>query len=150
LLVQAHPEHAPALLALAHLDQTSGQLTEAVSLAARCTNDPHTARAAWTLLSALHQRLGDTNASRNASRAAESLPSDTPVADPFETEMILARGNLQDLSDRAVRLLQSGQLTEAGPIISRLVQEQPQFSEGWLLQGRWQLLSQQAGAAEQS
>jgi len=149
-LVQARPDHAPALLALAQLAEAAGHSTQAVSLASRCTKDSRTARAAWTLLSVLHQRLGDTNASRNASQTGDSLPPDAPVADVFELETIARRGDPRVLSDRAQWLLQSGRLTEAAPIVTQLVQDQPQFAEGWLLLGRWQLLRQEPAAAEQS
>ncbi len=149
-LVDGQPVHPPAVLALARLAQARGDLTKAVSLANRCTNDAHTARAAWSFLSLLHRRLGDANASQNASQAAESLPADVPVADPFEMELIALRGDPHDLSDRAQRLLQSGRLAESAPILAQLVREQPQFAEGWLLLGRWQLLSEQPVAAEQS
>ena len=149
-LLRARPEHAPALLALAHLAQARGNSTEAVSLANRCTRDPRTARSAWNLLATLHQRRSDTAAALTASQTAASLPPDAIVPDPFEIETITVRGDPRDLSDRAQRLLQSGRLADAGPVIDQLVREHPLFAEGWLLRGRLQLLRRQPAAAEPS
>jgi tetratricopeptide (TPR) repeat protein len=149
-LLRAKPDNASALLALAHVAQARGASDEAASLARRCTGDPVTERAAWTLLAVIDQRLGDTNAARAASQKAESLPPDAPAADPFEMEVQEARGEPRELSNRAQHLLTSRRLPEVAPIIQRLVREQPQFAEGWLLLGRMQLLQKEPGLAEQS
>jgi tetratricopeptide (TPR) repeat protein len=149
-LLRARSDNAVALLALAHSAQTRGQLFEAVSLASRCTNDIHTARAAWTLLAVVRQRLGDTNAARSALQQSELLPPDAPADDPFAREAAAVHGDPRRLSDRVQRLLTERNFAEAEPIIQLLVREQPQFSEGWLLLGRMQLLRQEPGPAEQS
>jgi tetratricopeptide (TPR) repeat protein len=149
-LLRARPDNTAALLALARVAQARGELAEAVSLASRCANDLHTARAAWTLLGLVQQRLGDTNAARSAMQRSESLPPDTPTDDPFAMEAAAVRGDPRGLSDRAQRLLSERKLAEAESIIRRLIREQPRFSEGWLLLGRMQLLQKQPSAAEQS
>jgi tetratricopeptide (TPR) repeat protein len=149
-LLRAKPDHAPALLALAHAAQARGDLAEAVSLANRCTSDRRTSRAASTLLGILHQRLGDTNAARSASQRAAALPPDAPMPDRFEMEATALRIDPRVLSDRSQRLLQSGRLAEAAPLITQLVRDHPQFSEGWLLLGRLQVQSKDPVAAEQS
>ena len=149
-LLRARPDNAVALLALARVAQARGQRVEAVSLASRCTNNPHTARAAWTLLAVVQQRLGDTNAARAAVLRSESLPPDAPADDPFAMEAAAVRGDPRGLSDRAQRLLSERKLPEAERIIRQLIREQPEFSEGWLLLGRMQLLHKEPGAAEQS
>lgn len=149
-LLRTKPDNAPVLLALAHIAQARGEAAKAGALASRCTGDPHTQRGAWTLLAIVHQRAGDTNAARAAIQKAESVPPDVPVADPFDIEAREIRGDPRELSDRAQSLLASRRLADAAPIIQRLVREQPQFAEGWLLLGRMQLLQREPSAAEQS
>ena len=149
-LLRDQPDHAPALLALAHLAQLRGETAEAISLASRCTNDRRATRAAWTLLATLHQRSGDTNAARSASAKAASLPPDAPASDPFEAETLVPRDDPRDLSDRAQRWLMSGQLAEAAPLVNRLVRDHPRFAEGWLLLGRLQNLRKEFAGAERS
>jgi tetratricopeptide (TPR) repeat protein len=149
-LLRDQPGHAPASLALAHLAHARGATTEAIALAGHGTNDHRTARAAWTLLATLHLRAGDTNAARTASARAAALPPDAPVADPFEDEALALRSDPRDLSDRAQRLLMSGQLPQAAPLVDQLVREQPGFAEGWLLLGRLQNLRQEFARAEAS
>jgi tetratricopeptide (TPR) repeat protein len=149
-LVRAKPDHAPALLALAGAAQARGDFVEALSFANRCTQDRRTARAAWTLVAVLHQRLGETNLARTAIEKAGTVSPDAAIPDPFEVETAEARGDPRDLSDRAQRLLQSGRLAEAGPLVTRLVKDHPDFPESWLLLGRWQLLSKEPAHAEQS
>lgn len=150
LLLQDKPDHPPALLALGQLARLRGDLGDAISLTRRCTNDRRTARTAWTLLGALHQRTGDTNAARHALAQAASRPPDAPAPDPFEAETMARRNDPRDLSDQAQRLLVSRQLADAAPLIQQLVREHPRFAEGWLLLGRWQNLRQDLPAAEAS
>ena len=147
-LVRTKPDHAPALLGLAQGAQVRGEFREALTLAMRCTNDRSTARAAWSLVGALQQRLGDTNAARLASLRAAALPVDSAITDPFESEFSPSRSDARDLSDRAQRFLQAGQLAEAGPLAEQLTREHPQFAESWLVLGRWRLLSRNASSAE--
>lgn len=149
-LTRAKPDYAPALLGLAQCAQVLGDPREALALASRCTSDRSTARAAWSLVAALQQRLGDTNAARLASQRVAALPVDAPVADAFESEINPARSDPRDLSDRAQRFLQAGRVDEAAPLVQQLAREHPQFAESWLLLGRWQLLGRNAVAAEGS
>jgi tetratricopeptide (TPR) repeat protein len=149
-LLRARPDHAPALLGLAQCAQQRGEVQEALALANRCTNDRSTARAAWSLVTVLQQRLGETNAARLASQRAATLPADSPIEDPFEMELSPARSDPRDLSDRAQRLLQAGRATEAAPLVQQLAREHPRSAESWLLLGRWQLLSKNPVGAESS
>lgn len=149
-LLRARPGYAPALLGLAQCAQERGDVQEALALANRCTNDRSTARAAWSLISALQQRAGETSAARLASQRAAALPADAPMEDPFETELNPARSDPRDLSDRAQRLLQAGRVAEAASLVQQLAREHPQFAESWLLLGRWQLLSRNPVGAESS
>lgn len=149
-LFRAKPDCAPASLALAQAALARDAVTEAITLAELATKDRRTARAAWSLLGVLQQRRGDTNAAKRASQRAAALPADAPAPEAFAMETSPARSDARDLSDRSQRLLESGRLAEAAPLVAQLVRDHPQFPEGWLLLGRWQLLSTNLVAAETS
>ena len=149
-LLRAKPNSAPARILLAQISQAKGEWKEAISLAAGCTGNPHTARAAWTMLSALHRRQGDTNAAAMAGRRAVAAAPDANWPDPFEDEVLAWRSDARSLSDRAQSHLLAGRSAESLPLVERLVREHPDFPETWLLLGRAQYLQQQPSAAEQS
>lgn len=149
-LLRVKPDYPPALMTLAFAAQAQGQLTNALTLAERCTSSAFTARAAWTLLGSLHQRLGDTNAAQFAMRRASVLAPDLPPPDPFEAEFQNLRGDARSLRDQAQQLLAAGKFQEAAPLIKRLVDEHPQFPETWLILGRQLYLQRQPVAAEQA
>lgn len=149
-LLRAEPDDPSALLALAQATQARGDITNAMALAGRCTTSACTTRAAWTLLSALHQRLGDTNAALLASRKALLASPDVPAPDPFETEFQTLRGDARSLSDQAQKNLLARNLDEAAPLIRRLEREHPQFAETWLLSGRLLYLRRQPAAAAEA
>jgi tetratricopeptide (TPR) repeat protein len=146
----ARPEFTPALLALAQAALARNDLDEGIRLANRCTRDPRTARSAWSLMALLRERRGEIDQARMAGERAASVPPDSPVGDPFEAEIATLRGDPRSLSDRVQRLLQSGNLAQAGPLVGQLVRDHPRFAEGWLLLGRWQLLNKDPAAAEPS
>jgi tetratricopeptide (TPR) repeat protein len=149
-LLRAKPDDPPALLTFAFAAQAQGQLTNALKLAERCTNSAYTARAAWTLLSSLHQRLGDTNSAQFAVRRAASVAPDLPPPDPFEGEFQNLRGDAHSLRNQAQQLQAAGKLQEAALLIKQLVEQQPQFAETWLILGRQLYLQRQPVAAEQA
>jgi tetratricopeptide (TPR) repeat protein len=149
-LLRGQPDFGPALLMQANLAQLRGDYSKSAALAERCKTDPRAARSAWSLLAALKQRLGDTNAAATASRQAAALPPDEGIIEPFEAEAANQRDDPRDLSDRAQRLLKSGKPQEAASIIDQLVQEHPGFAEGWLLDGRRRFLSKDFPQAEKS
>lgn len=149
-LLQARPENPSALLTLALVAQARGELTNAVALARRGTTNAYTARASWTLLGSLHQRLGDTNAAWFASRKAAAVAPDVPAPDPFEAEFRQLRTDARSLSDQAQQFLLARRTAEAAPLIERLVANYPQFAETWLLRGRLQNLDRQPVQAEAS
>ena len=149
-LLGARPDYPPALLTLAFAAQAEGRLTNALTLAEKCTNSAYTARAAWTLLGALHQRLGDTNAAQSAIRSAAAVPPDLPPPDPFAAELQNLRDDARSLRNQAEQFQAAGKLQEAAVLIKQLVEQQPQFSETWLILGRQLYLQRQPVAAEQA
>ena len=149
-LLRGKPDFGPALLMQANLARLRGDFAKSLALADRCKADLRTARGAWSLLAALQQRLGDTNAAALAGRQAAALPPDEPGLEPFEAEAAIERNDPRDLSDRAQRLLKTGKLQEAAPIVDQLVRDHPGFSEGWLLDGRLRFLRKDFTVAEKS
>jgi len=149
-LLRAKPNSGPARLLMAQISQARGEWDHALALASGCTTNPYTARAAWTLLSSLHRRRGDTNAAEFASRRAAAVTPDAAWPDPFEDEVLSWRGDARSLSDRAQTYLMAGRPADALPLVNQLVREHPDFAEAWLLLGRTQFLQNQPAAAEQS
>ena len=149
-VLQAGSNHAPTRLALAHVAVQRGDSQKAEELARGCTQDPRTARGAWTLLATIFQRGGSSEAASQASQRAAQAPPDAKDSDPFEAEVMAARGDPRWLSDRAQQLLRSGNSAEARSIIARLTNHHPSFAETWLVLGRLQLIEKQPAAAEQS
>jgi tetratricopeptide (TPR) repeat protein len=149
-LLRVKPDSAPAKIIMAQICQTRGQSDDAITMAKACTASPYTARTAWTLLSTLYRRQGDTNAAEVASRRAAAVTPDAAWPDPFEDEVLAWRKDPRSLSDRAQSYLMAGRPSEAAPLVNQLVQEHPDFAETWLLLGRMQYLQNQAVPAEES
>ncbi len=149
-LLRARPNSGPARILMAQICQSQGDWDAAFSLASGSTTNPHTARTAWTMLSALHRRRGDTNAALLAARRAAGAAPDAAWPDPFEEEVLAWRNDPRSLSDRAQNYLLAGRAAEALPLVNQLVREHPDFPETWLLLGRARNLQNQPAAAEQS
>jgi tetratricopeptide (TPR) repeat protein len=149
-LLGPKPNCGPALMLLAQIRQGRGEWDEAFASASACTTNAYTARSAWTMLSALHRRRGDTNGVELASRRAAAVTADAPWPDPFEEEVLALRSDARSLSDRAQALLLAGRANDALPLVNRLVREHADFAETWLLLGRTQYLQNQPVAAEKA
>jgi tetratricopeptide (TPR) repeat protein len=149
-LLATRPDCGPARLLMAHLSRERGEWAEATAMAMSCTTNPYTARAAWTLLAALHRRHDDTNAAQLASRRAAAVSPDVAWPDPYEDEVTAWRDDARSLSDRAQAHLMAGRAADALPLVHQLAREHPQFAETWLLLGRAQFLQKQPVAAERS
>jgi tetratricopeptide (TPR) repeat protein len=149
-LIAARPECAPASMLIAQITYSRGEMDRTLALAKPATTNPHTARVAWTLLSNLALRKGDTNAAEMASRRASAVTADVPWPDPYEDEITALRNDRRSLSERAQNLLLAGRAADALPLASRLRQEYPEFAETWLVLGRAQYLQGQPQAAEES
>jgi len=149
-LLRELPNHAPALLKLAYLDNARGDTAAALASTDRCLQDPRTARAAWSLRASLHQRGGDSAAARAAAERAATLPPDVLVHDPFESEARQSRSDPRSLSDRAQGFLLNRQLSNAAPLVEQLMREHPDFAETWLVAGRLQLIQRRLDEAEAS
>jgi tetratricopeptide (TPR) repeat protein len=149
-LLRAKPDFTPAILVRARRAQAQGNLSEAVALARRCSEDPRTARSAAVLLANLYLRQGDTNSAVMARARIASLPADQSVGDPYLAEAARLRGDPRVLTEQAHPLLAAGRTQEAASVIQQLQTEHSDYPETWLLVGRLQILKKDFGAAEQS
>ena len=149
-LLNAKPMFGPALLLSARHAGSRGDLCEAVALAKESSQDPRSARASAIYLTSLYARQGDTNAARELANRLGSLPADEPVADPFEAEAAILRQDPRALTEQTHPLLAAGRLREAEPIIERLVTEHADYSETWLLAGRFRFLMKDLASAEKA
>jgi tetratricopeptide (TPR) repeat protein len=148
LLLQARPGFAPALLLEAHAAQAAGQWAEAIAAGRLCTDDPRTARSAWALLAGVYARQGAAAAAAGAGQRAARLPADARVADPFESEAAMLRGDPREIGLATHPLLAAGRLDDAARLIDRLAREHPQTPETWLLLGRYRFLRKDLPGAE--
>lgn len=149
-LLSAKPDFAPATLLLAHHASAEHNDREAIELARRCTNDSRTTKAAWSLLATLYQRTGDAASAMDAARGAAGAREDEPIVDVFETEAAAWRESPREIALETHDLLAQGHLEAAASRIERLMRGHPQFPEGWLLLGRWQILRKEFPDAEKS
>lgn len=92
----------------------------------------------------------DTNAARILAKRIRSLPPDQTVADPFEAKVAALREDPRVLIEKTHSLLASGRLEEAEPIIQQLVAEHVDYSETWLLAGRFRFLKKDLSSAQEA
>jgi tetratricopeptide (TPR) repeat protein len=144
------PPHFPTHLALAHVVRQRGDWAKAEEYARTCTQDARTARAAWRLVALGQQRAGNSEGVAEAERQAAQAPPEMKDVEPFEAEVMIARGDPRWMSDRAQELIRSGQVAAANALIEQLLKTHPEFSESWLLLGRMQLLQKHPAEAEAS
>lgn len=149
-LLGVNPGHAPARLGLAEIARARNQPAEAGTLINPCLKDLHTAKRAHTLLAGLLQQLGETAPAQDALRLAAALPPDRAWPDSHVSEAARYRiGRRLWIAD-CEKFLQEGRFTEAGPLITQLVQEYPDSPEGWLFLSRWHTQRNDCAAAEQA
>ena len=147
-LLDAHPEFVPAGLLLAQIALARGDIENANAFVKNCLNDPRTSKTAWALLATLQQRANDIAAAQESSRKSAAALADINVADPYEAEVAALRGNPSDIADRVHTLLAARNLTEAAPLVDRLMREHPDFADTWLVRGRLLLIQKQLPQAE--
>lgn len=149
-LLTANPRFTPAILVRALGEQAQGRLAAAVQMAERCVQDVRTRKAAWSLISMCQRQLGDATAAEEAGRKSAQMPADEAVEDPWQFEVASLRLDHRVLSLPAHKFLAEGKLSEAAPLVQRLLNEHPAEAETWLVAGRYQILSGQLKDAEQS
>lgn len=136
------PQHAPAFLGLARLRLTAGQAVDTTNLLTTCLRNPHTARAAHTLMAAALQAVGNPASARQFAAAAAALPADVPWPDPWWTAALQFRVGRKAMLEDATTLMDQGKFPEAAALLNRVTQEHPTDAEAWYLAG-WGMVQQQ-------
>lgn len=135
-LQSAGHDHARTRLGLARVGQVRRRPEEARRWLDSALRDPHTARAAHSLLAALEQAASRPAAAEQAANTIATLRPDQPWPDPFSLELVPHRIGRRLWAVDAQRLLDQGRVAEAEPILNRLVADYPTAPEGWLMLGR--------------
>lgn len=149
-LLGANPRFAPAILLQALGEQAQGKSAAALQLAEKCLEDIRTRKAAWSLMARCQRQLGNIPAAADAGRKSAQLPEDQAVEDPWQLEVTALRLDHRVYSLPAHALLAEGKLSQAAPLVQRLLNEHPAEPETWLVAGRYQILAGQLKEAEQS
>jgi tetratricopeptide (TPR) repeat protein len=141
-LLGRQPQHAPALLGLARFHLAAGRARDTTNLLGFCLRDPHTARAAHTLMASAQQALTNTTAAKQFAANATTLPADAPWPDPWWTEALRFRVGRKAMVENATSLMDQGKLVEAMPLLDRTTRDYPADAEAWYLAG-WAMVQQQ-------
>jgi tetratricopeptide (TPR) repeat protein len=113
-------------------------------------DDPHTRKAARSLLARIDERLGDRAAAERELRQAQELPSDVPWPDRFQREITQLRVGKRVELENIDRLLHQDRFREALPLLKRVVQNYPDEAWAWEMLGRACLGLQDLPGAERA
>jgi tetratricopeptide (TPR) repeat protein len=149
-VLQLHAGNARASLGLARIAEQRGELSESVTYLSRCLDDPHSRKAAHSLLARTYERLGNQATAERELRLAQELPSDVPWPDPFHREITQLRVGKRVELENIDRLLHQNRFREALPLLKRAVQNYPDDAWVWEMQGRACLGLQDLPAAERA
>ncbi len=149
-LLRRRVDHPMALLGSAKAAFARGRLDEVTTHLRGCLADQHTARAAYLLLGAAQQKLGNAPAAQGAARIASTLSPDADWPDAYANEAARLRAGRQAWVDEAQHLLRAGRVEAALPLVTRVVTDYPEAADGWLLLGRARLLQKKFAAAEEA
>ena len=147
-LLARDPGHAAAHLGVARIAAARADPTEARKQLQDCLNNVYVRRAAYLLLAAVDQRLGDEAAANEATHRAAALPPDAPWPDPFLKEVFDLKADSQTLIRQAEDLRVQGQAEEAQAAFEELEDNHPATAR--LLEGRRRLAAGNLKAAEQA
>ena len=138
-VLQLHAGNARAYLGLARIAEQRGEWSQSITHLNRCLEDPHTRKAAHSLLARIDERLGDTAAAEHELRQAQQLPNDAPWPDPFKSDILQLRVGKRVELEKADRFLHQNRFAEAVPWIQRALQNDPDEAWAWQMLGRARL-----------
>ncbi|HLJ96292.1 MAG TPA: tetratricopeptide repeat protein, partial [Gemmataceae bacterium] len=149
-ILRVQSGNARALLGLGRVMYEQGQLSDAVAHLTRCTADPHTRKAASTLLAQVYGRLANPSAAEQALRQVAELPKDAEWVDPFQEKVHELQVGQQTALVRADKLINQGRYSDAVRLLQQTVQDYPNSASGWMMLGRAWIGGKDPGAAERS
>jgi tetratricopeptide (TPR) repeat protein len=149
-VLQQDPDNARAFLGLGRVAFEQGDLKQGISHLGRAVADPHTRKAAHTLLSQIHERLGNKLAAEQELDRAEELPNDTNWPDRFQEDLRKLWVGKQASLARADHLLDQNLYPQALQVLQRTVRDYPDSASAWVMIGRAHLGKKDLPAAERA
>ncbi len=147
---KAHPDEPQANLGLGRLALAHEKLEDAVGYLESAAQNPQTARAALSLLSATQQRLGHKEAAAEASTRAAALPREPPMIDPFVGEISAMQTGLQSWLTRGDRLFRAGKPREGMALLEQTIAIYPNSAAAWRVLGQARLIEKDYPAGEKA
>jgi tetratricopeptide (TPR) repeat protein len=135
-VLQRHAGNARAYLGLARIAEQRGELSESITQLNRCVDDPHTRKAARSLLARTYERLGNKAAAERELHLAQDLPSDLAWPDPFLMQVGQLRVGKRVELEEADRFLHQNRFAEALPRLKQAVRNYPDEAWAWEMLGR--------------
>lgn len=148
-LLQARPDHPAARLELARIHVARGVVSNTASLLSPCLTNPFTARPAALLLSQVLAREGRTEAAAALATRAAVMPKPFDWPDPFLREVQALRTDRRQVAEKANALAGQRRFAEAEALLTELLRQDPEDSEGLLLSGRVLLQQRKCAEAEE-
>ena len=134
--LRADPDNVYALLGVARCHADERRLDECRQVLGRILAHGAVAKAAQTLLAEVLDRLGQSDAARDAGRRAQRLPDDPPRGDRVMDEVEACLAGYKALKKRTERLQKQGALDAAIDNQQQAVDAYPQQVAACLLLGK--------------
>jgi tetratricopeptide (TPR) repeat protein len=147
---EEHFRAAGDSLGLAQIACAQGHWQDAVPHLERAQQHKYSAKTATALLAKVNLRLGNTNEASALSAEAAAMPLDPTRPNPFDDQVKQFATGKRAWIEIAQDLLGQNRISEAAPIIERLVRLYPDTAEGWLYLGRVYLVQSNYVDAEQA
>jgi tetratricopeptide (TPR) repeat protein len=143
----AGPAAARAFLGQGQILLQRGQPQAAIVLLEQAALDPMAQRVARAALAEAYQRLGRSADADAERKRAQALPPDRPWPDPILSETDALHTGLQYRVDRAVGLLDAGQVDQARALLNEVLRDHPNSDDAELAMGKvWM----QTGAVDEA
>jgi tetratricopeptide (TPR) repeat protein len=150
-VLQASPGHPRAQLGLARAAYAKGDLTQALAiLRTSCATDPHTRKAAGTIMSEIHRHQGEVAVAERELKAATELPPDAAWPNRLADDVGQLQVGRKANCDRARQLYDQGHRQEAIDLLRRTVRDYPHSDVAWLMLGQALIGQDEWTGAEQA
>jgi tetratricopeptide (TPR) repeat protein len=144
------PDNPRANLGLGRVTYARGIPRDSLAPLEKAAANRFTAKAAHTLLGAIHERRGDKTAVDQELRVVQNLPDDPVWPDPFMEEVEQLQRGRQARFKRVDQLLAQGREREAIALLQEMVRDYPDSDRAWLWLGRALVQAEEFARAEQA